>query len=187
MADLILRDFEYKLNQLRDYPERASILDLTKFSEVHISLAEYFANIIAAKIIDPKTNVTFKLPIFYLMDSIMKNVGGPYAAFFGRHLLETFSRTFADVPTRDREKLDFLLGTWEERQVTCIKERSIFMPGDVLLKMREFVHAKKRATPLVADSNLAQIKRPRVETEASYGRGQGIPPQPLPMQVLFHK
>lgn len=97
MSDLILRDFEYKLNQLRDFPERASILDLTKFSEVHISLAEFLANIIAAKVIDPATNVTYKLPIFYLMDSIMKHVGGPYAAFFGRHLLEIFSRTFVEV------------------------------------------------------------------------------------------
>lgn len=179
---LILRDFEYKLNLLKDFPERNMILDLTKISEIHISLAEFLSNIIAAKVVDPMTNITYKLPIFYLMDSIMKNVGGPYAALFGRHLLEIFSRTFTEVPTKDREKLDFLLGTWEERQVTCLKDRKIFMPENVLPSIREFVNTKKKTT-LIADTQSNQLKRPRIET-TMHGQGRAHQlPLPGPGQV----
>ena len=52
---------------------------------------------IVARIIDPATEVGHKLPIFYLIDAVMKHVGGPYPALFSRHLAEVFKRAFDEV------------------------------------------------------------------------------------------
>lgn len=63
--------------------------------------------------------------------------------------------------------------------MTCLKERKIFMPGDVLPKMRDFVNARKRAGQ-IAESNSTLPKRPRVEPN-SFGRGS--PQVPMSGQV----
>lgn len=87
MSDYLFICFENMLNSLRDFPDRDLILKITKFAEEQIHLSTNVADMLLAKIIDPTTNITFKVPIFYCMDSIMKNVGGPYAALFSRYLL----------------------------------------------------------------------------------------------------
>ena len=86
MADYLFIGFENMLDSLKDFPDRETILKVTKFAEEQIDHSIHVADIIAAKIIDPKTNITYKVPIFYCMDSIMKNVGGPYAFNFSRYL-----------------------------------------------------------------------------------------------------
>ena len=86
MNDTLFVEFEIKLNSLRDFPDRDAIMRITKFAEDNVNVASLIVNIMAAKVIDPATNITYKLPIFYCMDSIMKNVGGPYAALYSRHL-----------------------------------------------------------------------------------------------------
>lgn len=82
---------------LKDYPDRNVILEITRFAEIHIDFASHLADIIVARIIEPETSMTYKLPIFYLIDSIMKNVGGPYAALFSRHVAEVYYRTYNEV------------------------------------------------------------------------------------------
>jgi hypothetical protein len=96
-VDRLLADFETKFHHLKDFPDRAIILDLTAFCELHIEIAPHLADIIIARIIDPNTNLGYKLPIFYLIDAIMKHVGGPYPALFSRHLGEVFKRAFDEV------------------------------------------------------------------------------------------
>jgi hypothetical protein len=140
---MILDEFEEKLSRMRDYPEKALIFDITRFAESNIAYASQLANIIVARIIDPQTNITYKLPIFYLLDSIMKHVGGSYPALFSRHLAEVFIRAYEEViyysffvivsnfdsaciftfqlPEKDQAKLDFLLITWEERKLLSIE------------------------------------------------------------------
>ncbi len=38
--DIVLAEFEGSLNQLRDWPDKYLILNITKLAEVHIQLAE---------------------------------------------------------------------------------------------------------------------------------------------------
>jgi pre-mRNA cleavage complex 2 protein Pcf11 len=98
MADVaIVREFETKLSFLRDFPERAIILDLTKFAEIHIQYSSQISMVLIDRLLSPGTNITFKLPTFYLLDSIMKHVGGPYAALFSRRLLEAYTRAYNEV------------------------------------------------------------------------------------------
>jgi hypothetical protein len=45
----------------------------------------------------PTTNIAVKLPLFYLMDSVMKNVGGLYLDLFAAHIAVVYQRVFAEV------------------------------------------------------------------------------------------
>lgn len=95
--DIALTEFGHLFYRLKDHPDRELIMELTIFCEIRIDLAAHLADIIIARIIDPQTNMTYKKPIFYLIDSVMKNVGGPYAALFSRHIAEVFERAYGEV------------------------------------------------------------------------------------------
>ncbi|XP_076041386.1 uncharacterized protein LOC143025504 isoform X2 [Oratosquilla oratoria] len=55
-----------------------------------------------------------KLPVLYLIDSIVKNVGGDYVRLFGQNLVHTFKGVFEKVDERTRKKLYELRLTWSE-------------------------------------------------------------------------
>lgn len=91
------------------------ILALTALCEHNINLAPYFVEIVVARLINPATNSTYKRPIFYLIDSIMKHVCGPFPAMFSKQFAEIYSAALAGIHDADRKKLEFLLATWNER------------------------------------------------------------------------
>lgn len=49
----------------------------------------------------------------YLMDSILKNVGGVYVEIFGTHIVDVFIRTFRFAEPAIQQKLLGLLHTWK--------------------------------------------------------------------------
>ena len=57
----------------------------------------------------PKTNIAFKVPLFYLVDSILRNVGGIYCSLFSSHLLIVFRNTFSEVKVFDCQSACLLL------------------------------------------------------------------------------
>lgn len=123
--------FTQHLESMKDWPDKAIIMELTGITERNIDYAFNFVNIIISRLMSSQTHSTYKLPMFYLVDSIMKNVGGPFAALFGKHFYDIFSVTISGLHDTDRKKLDFLIGTWEERKI---------LPADLLLLMRQTVH-----------------------------------------------
>jgi len=128
--------FTQHLESMKDWPDKAIIMELTGITERNIDFAFNFVNIIVSRLMSSQTHSSYKLPMFYLVDSIMKNVGGPFAALFGKHFYDIFGVTISGIHDTDRKKLDFLIGTWEERKI---------LPADLLLLMRQTVHK-----PLVA-------------------------------------
>lgn len=78
----------------------------------------------------PLTNVALKVPLFYLLDSVVKNVGGPYIELFSSDIVVAFMRIFAEVNDTDKARMDFLLSTWEE---------GLFFHRDLLHQMRSFI------------------------------------------------
>ena len=96
VVDELLAEFEGKYVRLT-WPDKNIILDLTAFCERNIAISTHLSDMIVARIIDPATEVGHKLPIFYLIDAVMKHVGGPYPALFSRHLAEVFKRAFDEV------------------------------------------------------------------------------------------
>ena len=71
-----------------------------------------------------------KLPAFYVLDSVVKNVGTPYTLFFGRGLYSTFMEAYALVDTNVRRKMEEMLKTWKEPVPGSIDTRPVF-PVDV--------------------------------------------------------
>lgn len=106
------------------------------------------------------------MPLFYLVDSIMKRVGGSYVDLFGKHIDVVFQRTFNEVKCfpasinnlyilihslfqlneTDRARLDFLLSTWEERRL---------WPNAILSKMRNYIGTRIVIAPH-RDPNVSQ-------------------------------
>ncbi|PQE22803.1 hypothetical protein CJF30_00008397 [Rutstroemia sp. NJR-2017a BBW] len=75
-----------------------------------------------------QTSPQKKLPAFYVLDSIVKNVGTPYTLFFGRSLYPTFMEAYAVVSHDVRRKMDEMLKTWKEPVPGSIDTRPVFPP-----------------------------------------------------------
>lgn len=118
--DDVFAEFSYRVDELQDYPNRDLIVRLTQLALENVMMSEKLGNVVMAKLIHPQTLSTYKKPLFYVVDSILKKVGGPFPAYFENALAEHFPRTVQDINEDDRRKLDFLFGTWEERQVLSL-------------------------------------------------------------------
>ncbi|PWA24396.1 hypothetical protein CCH79_00011860 [Gambusia affinis] len=55
-----------------------------------------------------------KLPVLYLVDSIVKNVGGEYLAVFAKNLIASFICVFEKVDENTRKSLFKLRSTWDD-------------------------------------------------------------------------
>ncbi|RAL61575.1 hypothetical protein DID88_009614 [Monilinia fructigena] len=75
-----------------------------------------------------QTSPQKKLPAFYVLDSVVKNVGTPYTLFFGRQLYSTFMEAYALVSHDVRRKMDEMLKTWKEPVPGSIDTRPVFPP-----------------------------------------------------------
>ena len=53
-----------------------------------------------------------KLPAFYLLDAISKNVYDPYARVFASFVIPLFLETYRSVDNNTRSKMDEMLLTW---------------------------------------------------------------------------
>ncbi len=125
--DGLLSTFRNIFERLNEHPDKFIITDLTKFAEDHIDIAYNVATVVVGRLISPTTPAPYKLPILYLIDSIMKNVGGPFAAFFSKQLAEVYTVAFSGLHEKDKGRLVFLLDTWRDRNL---------LPHDLLLKMK---------------------------------------------------
>ncbi len=55
-----------------------------------------------------------KLPVFYLLDSILKNCGGVYLKEFAKLILSIFKNTYEKLPKEEKGKLEKVLETWKQ-------------------------------------------------------------------------
>jgi hypothetical protein len=93
---------------------------------------------------DPITLPTFKVPIFYVIDIILKKVGGPYYFHFGHHIAQIFILTYNEfykLNILDQNmKLAKLIVTWEERA----KEYKEKLKKNIYKNILGFVGSKSR-------------------------------------------
>ncbi|CAG8975550.1 hypothetical protein HYALB_00005618 [Hymenoscyphus albidus] len=118
---------------------RQALLDLTLNSRYEISnltviarenTEHAYAISEALKTHIKQTSSQKKLPAFYVLDSIVKNVGTPYTIFLSRGLYATFMEAYASVDTVVRRKMDEMLKTWKEPVPGALDSRPVF-PRDV--------------------------------------------------------
>ncbi|XP_045504591.1 pre-mRNA cleavage complex 2 protein Pcf11 isoform X1 [Colias croceus] len=61
-----------------------------------------------------KVHPDIKLPVLYLVDSIIKNVGGAYTQKFSQSIVNMFTKTFKQVDEKIRSQMFKLRETWHE-------------------------------------------------------------------------
>ncbi|XP_029458082.1 pre-mRNA cleavage complex 2 protein Pcf11 [Rhinatrema bivittatum] len=105
------RDYQSSLDDLT-FNSKPHINMLTILAEENVQFAKDIVILIEAQI--AKAPSTEKLPVMYLMDSIVKNVGREYLAAFSKNLVSTFVNMFEKVDENTRKSLFKLRSTWDE-------------------------------------------------------------------------
>ncbi|XP_030055959.1 pre-mRNA cleavage complex 2 protein Pcf11 isoform X2 [Microcaecilia unicolor] len=105
------RDYQSSLDDLT-FNSKPHINMLTILAEENVQFAKDIVILIEAQI--AKAPSSEKLPVMYLMDSIVKNVGREYLAAFSKNLVSTFVNMFEKVDENTRKSLFKLRSTWDE-------------------------------------------------------------------------
>ncbi|XP_035480322.2 pre-mRNA cleavage complex 2 protein Pcf11 [Scophthalmus maximus] len=105
------REYQSSLEDLT-FNSKPHINMLTILAEENLNFAKDIVAIIEAQI--SKAPAAEKLPVLYLVDSIVKNVGGEYLAVFAKNLITSFICVFEKVEEVTRKSLFKLRSTWDE-------------------------------------------------------------------------
>uniref|UniRef100_G1PRY9 Pre-mRNA cleavage complex 2 protein Pcf11 n=1 Tax=Myotis lucifugus TaxID=59463 RepID=G1PRY9_MYOLU len=105
------RDYQSSLEDLT-FNSKPYINMLTMVAEENLPFAKEIVSLIEAQ--TAKAPSSEKLPLLYLMDSIVKNVGREYLAAFTKNLVATFICVFEKVDENTRKRLFKLRSTWDE-------------------------------------------------------------------------
>ncbi|XP_048348967.1 pre-mRNA cleavage complex 2 protein Pcf11 isoform X1 [Sphaerodactylus townsendi] len=105
------RDYQSSLEDLT-FNSKPHINMLTILAEENVPFAKDIVSLIEAQIAKAPANE--KLPVMYLMDSIVKNVGREYLSAFPKNLVATFVNVFEKVDENTRKSLFKLRSTWDE-------------------------------------------------------------------------
>lgn len=123
LSDEVAEDYRKALEDLT-MNSRYEISNLTVIAKENtehaLAISEALKNHIK------QTSPAKKLPAFYVLDSVVKNVGTPYTLFFGRQLYSTFMEAYALVDNNVRRKMDEMLKTWKEPVPGSIDTRPVF-------------------------------------------------------------
>ncbi|XP_067280582.1 pre-mRNA cleavage complex 2 protein Pcf11 [Pseudorasbora parva] len=105
------REYQSSLEDLT-FNSKPHINMLTILAEENIQFTKDIVAIIEAQI--AKAPAGEKLPVLYLVDSIVKNVGGDYLEVFAKNLVNSFICVFEKVDEATRKSLFKLRSTWDE-------------------------------------------------------------------------
>ncbi|KXN86429.1 hypothetical protein AN958_10291 [Leucoagaricus sp. SymC.cos] len=103
------RDYSSRLDQLQ-FNSRPVIQSLSFYAQEYSRYADIVAQCLDSHI--RKVPHWMKLPAFYLLDAISKNVYDPYARVFTSFVTPLFLDTYRSVDENTRSKMDEMLLTW---------------------------------------------------------------------------
>ncbi|KAG7384656.1 hypothetical protein PHYPSEUDO_002403 [Phytophthora pseudosyringae] len=106
----LLGQFDAQINSMMDYPAKDTINALTMLAE-RSQFAPEVVSFLETKIHRVAPNC--KLPIFYLTDSILKNVRGPYLPLFAAKIVPLYCNCVRQVSGKDLKRFIHVLNTWE--------------------------------------------------------------------------
>ncbi|XP_052616791.1 pre-mRNA cleavage complex 2 protein Pcf11-like [Peromyscus californicus insignis] len=107
----ICRDYQSSLEDLT-FNSKPHINMLTIVAQENLPFAKEIVSLIEAQ--TAKAPSSEKLPLLYLMDSIVKNVGKEYLTAFTKNLVATFICVFEKVDRNTRKSLFELRSTWDK-------------------------------------------------------------------------
>nr|XP_042125119.1 pre-mRNA cleavage complex 2 protein Pcf11-like [Peromyscus maniculatus bairdii] len=107
----ICHDYQSSLEDLT-FNSKPHINMLTIVAEENLPFAKEIVSVIEAQ--TAKAPSSEKLPLMYLMDSIVKNIGKEYVTAFTKNLVATFTCVFEKVDGNTRKRLFELRSTWDK-------------------------------------------------------------------------
>ncbi|KIM46082.1 hypothetical protein M413DRAFT_48601, partial [Hebeloma cylindrosporum] len=108
-ATTFRRDFSKGLNQLT-FNSRPIIQHLSMFAQDHARYSDIVAECLEEHI--RRVPPWIKLPAFYLLDAISKNVYEPYARRFSSFVVALYLDSYPLVDDNTRGKMEEMLLTW---------------------------------------------------------------------------
>ncbi|KAG9231019.1 hypothetical protein BJ875DRAFT_506952 [Amylocarpus encephaloides] len=154
VADGVAEDFRSALVDLT-LNSRYEISNLTVIARENTEHAYAISESLKSHI--KQTSPQKKLPAFYVLDSVVKNVGTPYTIFLSRGLYTTFMEAYALVDVNVRRKMDEMLKTWKEPVPGALDSRPVF-PRDVTSPIENAL-IKARTSALQAHNEYLQSQR----------------------------
>ena len=152
MEDFNPQYYQHLLSSLTTN-SRALITELTTIAEQHSIHSKHIVSLIEERI--KKCLPQYKLYSFYLLDSIVKNIGNPYNLYFENGLYKLFTESYLIVTDNmTRQHLINLFKTWLEGKTNAGLD--IFSKS-VLTKIESFI---VRATT-INQGGLASVEAPK--------------------------
>jgi hypothetical protein len=114
-----LREYREMLMNLGFYPDKVLINTLTMIAEDYAPLersASELYNLIRDMLLNPKVAVGRKLPLIYVIDSILKNAKGQYVPIIERTASEWIDATYKMIKHNvgERDKLRRIFYSWRD-------------------------------------------------------------------------
>ena len=112
--------FGAELDEIKDWPDKSKINSVTLLAEDaarHPTPGTSAADAVGAiesRLFRPG-NPSYKLPLMYVMDSIMFNVGEPYVGLFAKNVRHIFPAVHAVVSDKEQARMRKLIFSWAKR------------------------------------------------------------------------
>ncbi|KAJ1988674.1 mRNA 3' end processing factor [Coemansia spiralis] len=148
----LYREYRNALGKLT-FNSRPIINDLSRKAEAHVDQSETIIKAIEdhLRFTVPK----LKLPTFYLLDSIIKNVGGMYVSNLHGRIDRIFMEMYRSVDDKVKNNMERTLGTWRHGFVGGHK--NVF-PDFVLRKIEEDLSKLKARARSTGDQRIPEMK-----------------------------
>ncbi|KAK9886971.1 hypothetical protein WA026_019229 [Henosepilachna vigintioctopunctata] len=111
---MVSEDVKAYVSSLTDltFNSKPLINMLTMLADENVAHAAEIVEVVENHLAKVKTEV--KLPILYLIDCIVKNVGGAYTELFSQNIVATFCGVFRTVDEKTRAEMFKLRQTWND-------------------------------------------------------------------------
>lgn len=95
--------FRAKAEQMGEFPDKIIINALTGTAKRHSTdKAQAITKVLQSMLVDPNHPAKHKLPICFLVDSIVKNISDPYADLFEEGLTRWFCSAYDAVDEKSK-------------------------------------------------------------------------------------
>ncbi|KAG0344684.1 hypothetical protein BG004_004257 [Podila humilis] len=154
------------------------ITSLTMAAERNVPVAHAIVQTIEERLRSAPTNQ--KLPALYLIDSILKIVGGPYPNLFERTIVSLFLDAYAVADAGTRASLEKVVGTWPNWPSQLFPQEIVTRIERGMQSMRQQYAAN--GNQLTANGRYPD---PRTSSNRQYGQAPAGRPQEQSDNVLL--